>query len=124
MEPSHLEMSASEEHVSDYLTELRLHWIYQSPVFIYDERKRPRVWTPDFYLPELGIYIEVCGSERFNYSYRKKIYQKNGYLVIFIHYYKEKNKWKSFLVKRIREIEDQRHNEASKIIENLSLPRY
>jgi hypothetical protein len=68
MESSHLEMSASEENVSDYLTELGLHWIYQYPVFIYDEKRRPRVWTPDFYLPELGIYIEVCGSERFNYS--------------------------------------------------------
>ena len=124
MEPSYLEMSAPEEHVSDFLTELGLHWIYQSPVFIHDEKKRPRVWTPDFYLPELGIYIEVCGSERFNYSYRKRIYQKNGFLVIFIHYYKEKSKWKTFLVTRIKEIEDQRHSEATRIIDNLSVQRF
>ena len=124
MEPSYLEMSAPEENISDFLTELGLHWIYQSPVFIHDEKKRPRVWTPDFYLPELGIYIEVCGSERFNYSYRKRIYQKNGFLVIFIHYYKEKNKWKNFLVTRIKEIEDQRHSEATRIIDNLSVQRF
>ena len=123
MAQSVIEMSSPEENVSDYLTRLGLQWIYQSPVFIYDEKKRPRVWTPDFYLPELGIYIEVCGSERFNYSYRKRIYQKNGYLIIFIHYYKERTKWKSFLVKRIREIEEQRHNEAAKIINNLSTQR-
>ena len=121
MEQSLIEMSSPEEHVSDYLTEIGLHWIFQSPAFIYDERKRPRVWTPDFYLPELGIYIEVCGSERFNYSYRRRIYQNNGYLVIFIHYYKEKEKWKNFLVKRIKEIENQRHSEATKIIDGLSL---
>ena len=95
MEPSHLKMSAPEEHVSDYLTELGLHWIYESPVFIYDEKKRPRVWTPDFYLPELGIYLEVCGLERSDYSYRKRIYRKNGYVVVFIHYYKEKSKWRT-----------------------------
>ena len=82
------------------------------------------MWTPDFYLPELGIYIEVCGSERFNDSYRKRIYQKNGFLVIFIHYYKEKGKWKNFLVTRIKEIEDQRHSEATRIIDNLSVQRF
>lgn len=121
MAQSVIEMSSPEENVSDYLTRLGLHWIYQSPVFIYDEKKRPRVWTPDFYIPELGIYIEVCGSERFNYSYRKKIYQKNGYLIIFIHYYKERRKWKIYLIKRIKEIEEERHSEATKIIDSLSM---
>jgi len=124
MEPSHLEMSAPEERVSDYLTELGLYWIYQSPIFIHDEKKRPRVWTPDFYLPGLGLYIEVYGSERFNYSYRKRIYQKNGFPVIFIHYYKEKNKWKTYLVRKIKEIEDQRHSEATKIIDSLILQKF
>jgi hypothetical protein len=58
-------------------------WRYQSPVFVYDEKGRPRVWTPDFYTPKLGIYIEVCGSENFNYAYREKIYEKNSFPVIF-----------------------------------------
>ena len=63
MERSFLnEMSGPEEQVSDYLTRLGLKWVYQSPVFLYDDRGRPRVWTPDFYLPELSIYIEVCGT--------------------------------------------------------------
>jgi hypothetical protein len=115
------DMSGPEEQVSDYLTKLGLHWIYQSPVFLYDEKKRHRVWTPDFYLPELGIYIEVCGSERFNYTYRKRMYNKNGFLVVFIHFYKEKGKWKTYLVRRIKEIEEQRHSEATKIIDSLSL---
>jgi hypothetical protein len=122
MEQSFLnEMSGPEEQVSDYLTRLGLKWVYQSPVFLYDDRGRPRVWTPDFYLPELSIYIEVCGSERFNYAYRKRMYSKNGFLVVFIHFYKEKGRWKSYLVKRIREIEEQRHSEATKIIDGLSL---
>lgn len=111
-------MSAPEEQVSDYLKMLGLSRIYQSPVFVYDDKNRPRVWTPDFYIPELGMYVEVCGSERFNYTFRKKIYSKNGLSVIFIHFYKEKGKWKTYLVSKIKEIEEQRHNEASKIIEN------
>jgi hypothetical protein len=113
-------MSAIEEQVSDYLAELGLSWVYQSPVFVYDDKQRPRVWTPDFYLPELGIYVEVCGSERFNYTFREKIYNENGFSVVFIHFYKEKGKWKNYLVRKIKEIEEHRHFEAMKIIENFS----
>jgi len=90
-------------------------WKYQFPVFVYDDQDRPRVWTPDFYIPKLGIYIEVCGSKKFNYEYRRKIYEKNEFPVIFIHYYKERKKWKNFLLKSIEEIEALRHSEIMKM---------
>jgi hypothetical protein len=96
---------------------LDLWWIYQSPVFVYDEKGRPRVWTPDFYIPKLGMYIEVCGSRNFNYDYRERIYKQNGYHVIFVHLYKEQEKWKTFLAKRIEEIEESRHSEVMKMID-------
>lgn len=111
-------MKDSEKQVANYLKELDLWWIYEFPVFVYDEKDRPRVWTPDFYIPKLGMYIEVCGSEEFDYEYREKIYRKNGYHVVFVHIYKER-KWKSFLVKRIMEIEDLRHSEVMKMIHSL-----
>ena len=113
-------MSGPEEQVSDYLTELGLHWIYQAPVFIYDDKERPRVWTPDFYIPDLGGYLEVCGSELFNYSYRRKVYNRNGFPVVFIHFYKEKGKWKKYLVRKIKEIEERRHFQAMKILKKLN----
>ncbi|NWF87084.1 hypothetical protein HXY32_04675 [Candidatus Bathyarchaeota archaeon] len=93
-----------------------LYWIFEYPVFMYNEKDRPRVWAPDFYIPLLGIYVEVCGSERFDYQYRENIYKKNGYSVIFIHFYKEKEKWKTYLVRKMREIEENRHAEAMKRI--------
>jgi hypothetical protein len=105
-------MTDAEIQVSSFLKELDLWWVYEFPVFVYDEKKRPRVWTPDFYIPKLGMYIEVCGSEDFNYKYREKIYKKNGYPVIFVHFYKKKTKWKNYLVKRIMEIERKRHDEV------------
>jgi len=42
------------------------------------------------------MYIEVCGSEGFNYKYREDIYRKNGFYVIFLHLYKEPEKWKTY----------------------------
>ena len=112
------DMKRSERIVSKYLKELGLWWIYESPIFVYDEKGRPRVWTPDFFIPKLGMYIEVCGSKRFNasYEYRQEIFKKNDVPVIFIHFYKERRKWKTYLKKRIVEIEESRHSEIMDII--------
>jgi len=114
-------MKRSEREVADYLKELGLHWTYEFPVFVYDEKKRPRVWTPDFYIPKIGMYIEVCGSEKFDYKYREDIYNKNGYPVIFIHFYKEREKWKTYLLRRMKEIEEAKHAEVMSLL-NMSLP--
>jgi hypothetical protein len=113
------DMEESERQVADYLRELDLWWVYEFPVFVYDEKKRPRVWTPDFYIPKLGMYIEVCGKEREDYEYRDRIYKKNGYHVIFVHLYKERKKWKNFLIKRIMEIEEKRHDEVMKMLHQI-----
>ena len=52
-------------------------------------------------------------------AYREKIYRKNGYHVIFVHLYKERKKWKNYLVKRIMEIEEKRHDEVMKMLRSL-----
>ena len=113
------DMEDSEKQVAACLRELDLWWVYEFPVFVYDEKKRPRVWTPDFYIPKLGMYIEVCGSRDFNYEYREKVYKKNGYHVIFVHLYKERKKWKNYMVKRIMEIEKKRHDEVMKMLHQI-----
>ncbi len=110
---------ASERQVAEFLDALGLTWVFELPVFLYDERKRPRVWTPDFYIPKLGIYIEVCGKREFNYEYRQKIYRDNNIPIIFLHFYKKQKYWELFLTKRIKEVEEQRHSEAMKQIENM-----
>ncbi len=109
------EMSKSEKEVADFLQEINIWWRYEHPIFVYDEKGRPRVWTPDFYLPELGIYIEVCGSEDFDYNYRKEVYSNNRIPVIFLHYFKEKSEWQNYLKKKLKDIYEYR----SKIKENL-----
>ena len=112
------DMEDSEKPVADYLRELDLWWVYEFPVFVYDE-KRPRVWTPDFYIPKLGMHVEVCGKEREDYEYR--VYKKNGYHVIFVHLYKERRRWKNFLIKRIMEIEEKRHDEVMKMLHQIQI---
>ncbi len=97
-------MTNAEREVADLLKEMGIKWRYEHPVFVWDENQRPRVWAPDFYLVHLGIYIEVCGSSNFDYEYRRKIFDNNGYKVIFLHLYKDTNKWKHHLMNYLRKI--------------------
>ncbi len=92
-------MTSAEKEVANVLKELKIRWSYEQPVFVWDENNRPRVWTPDFYLLPFGIYVEVCGSDKFDYDYRRTIFDKNGYRVIFVHFYKEKGKWTRHLLR-------------------------
>ena len=52
------DMEKSEILVAKHLNKLGFEWHYEHPVFLFDEKKRPRVWTPDFYIPSLNLYIE------------------------------------------------------------------
>jgi len=110
------QMTRSEKEVAAMLKEMGISWTYEQPVFVWDENKRPRVWVPDFYLIPFGIYLEVCGSENFDYDYRRKIFDKNGYKVIFLHLYKESNKWKNHLVIYLEKFIDYRNHKLNEIL--------
>ena len=98
------------------LKELGIFWNYEKPVYVRDDNDRPRVWTPDFYLVTFGIYVEVCGSKNFNYDDRRKIFDKNGYNVIFLHLYKEKDKWIYHLNVYLEKIMDYRAQKLNEVI--------
>lgn len=108
-------MTDPERDVARYLKKRGILWEFEFPVYVRDEKDRPRLWTPDFYIPSLGLYIEVCGSQEFDYEYRKGIYENNGIPVVFLHYYKRRKKWKHFLARKVEEIAQQREIEAEKL---------
>ena len=97
-------MTNAEKEVAKLLKDLGIKWNFEQPVFVWDENKRPRVWAPDFFLISFGIYVEVCGSDKFDYNYRKKVYKENGYNVIFLHVYKESYKWKKHFIKNFKKL--------------------
>jgi len=115
MSPIYDKMTDTENEVAHYFKERNIRWVFHFPVFVKDEDDIPRLYAPDFYIPELGLFVEVCGSEKFNYSHRKTVYEKNGIPVVFLHYYKHPKEWKSYLAKRIAEIERQRETESRKL---------
>jgi len=111
-------MTNAEKEVANVLEELKIQWSFEQPIFVWDENKRPRVWAPDFYLIPFGIYVEVCGSEKFDYEYRRKIFDRNGYRVIFLHLYKETHKWKNHFLSYLRFFTCNRIQKLHEILKN------
>lgn len=95
------DMTDFERQVSEYLDKLNIKWNFEYPVFLKDERNRPRLWTPDFFLPELNVYVEVCGSENFDYEYRKRRYYENNIDVIYLHLYRDSKEWQNHFKERL-----------------------
>jgi len=109
-------MTNSKREVVELLKDLGIKWSYEHPVFVWGENKRPRVWAPDFYLIPFGIYLEVCGSANFDYDYRRKIFDNNGFRVIFLHLYTEPYKWTYHLIRYLQLFTNSRYNKLSEIL--------
>ena len=112
------QMTKSEQEVAQFLKELGIFWSYEKPIYVWDRNERPRVWTPDFYLVPFGIYVEVCGSEDFDYEYRRITYKENGHNVIFLHLYKESEKWKKHFLWYVTKISNYRNHKLNEILGN------
>jgi hypothetical protein len=111
-----VEMTGEERKVANFLTEKKFKFKFQPIVSVKDLRNKPRLFNPDFYLTELNIYIEVCGTERNeDYERRDKIYKKEEIPIIFVETYKGEDKWKHYLIQRIKEIQEKRQKAVSTI---------
>lgn len=117
-------MTNAEREVADLLKEMGIKWRYEHPVFVWDDNNRPRVWAPDFYLVLFGVYIEVCGSKDFNYEYRRKIFDKNGHRVIFLHLYKDTNKWRYHLMNHLGKTTKYRFYKFHEVFKNEEKPLF
>ena len=107
----------TEKNVAQYLNLKGIRWKHNFPVIINDEDRNQRVWYPDFYLPDLGLFVEVCGTEKDKREkYRRAcIYKENEISVVFLHYWKDDKQWKSFLETEINSIERGRVCESKKL---------
>ena len=110
--------SNSERRVATYLHELNIYWRPQPHVLIIDRYGKERIVHPDLFLPDFGIYVEVCGSNKKEYyDKKKKMYCKNHIPIIFVETYKGEKKWKGYIVIKLREIQIQRQELLSRVTE-------
>jgi hypothetical protein len=101
-------MSYAENEVATFLKKNHIRWEFQHPVSVKDPDDLTRIWYPDFYLPDLGLYVEVCGAEREGYERRKTTFEKNRIPIVFVQTYKDENTWKNYLLMTIKKIHESR----------------
>ncbi len=105
-------------NLSGYFNWLGIGWIHEQPVFVADSEGRPRLWMPDFYLAQLGVYIEVIGRPGVDYPYRRKVYAANKIPVLFVQV-ADDHQWMRNLVKDIRSI----HEARNSLLRRVQAPR-
>jgi hypothetical protein len=107
--PIYQKMTLGERQTADFLSSLGIYWKFHYPVTVYDKEDLARIYYPDFYLPQFGIYVEVCGANRKQeYDRRKRLYFANNVKVIFVETYKDRAKWKMFLLSSLFRIQVER----------------
>jgi len=135
--------SKCERKVATFLHEINIFWQPQPHILVIDSYGKDRIVHPDLYLPDLGIYVEVCGRDGKDrivhpdlylpdlgiyvevcgrdrekyYNEKKKMYNNNHIPIIFVQTYKGERKWKYFLISKLKQIQLQRQELLSRIDE-------
>ena len=81
--------SEGERRIAYFLESNSIKYHYEPGLLINSDEK-PRIWYPDFYLPEFGAYIEyfgLVGSQNYDRGIKRKetLYFKTGLAVISVY---------------------------------------
>jgi hypothetical protein len=83
-------------------------------VLVNHPKGKPRIWYPDFYLPEFGIYIEyfgLSGRQSYDRGVKRKdsTYSTIGLDVIPIYPWNFSQNWKAHIMNEIKRTTTQRY---------------
>jgi hypothetical protein len=107
--------SAGEKRIADVLNKYGIDFKYESPIAVFDRQNKLRIWYPDFFLPEYGIYLEFNGFEG-NPNYdngimlKNSAYKKNGINIIGITPSIQNGQLENYILNRIYGIQKQRYS--------------
>ncbi len=112
--------SNEEKRVAEFLDQINIKWEPQPKLVVKDNYNKERFVYPDFFLPEFGVYLEVCGAKRKRYyDNKKKMYEKNSIPMIFVHTFRGDSKWKLWIISQTLEIQNTRQSKMlSSLVDN------
>ncbi|NIO22376.1 MAG: hypothetical protein GTN76_17035, partial [Candidatus Aenigmarchaeota archaeon] len=82
---------------------------YEPGVLVNSVYEKPRIWYPDFYLPEFGAYIEyfgLVGKQNYDGGIKTKedAYSKTGLEVIPVYPWTFAGNWQGYIMKELEQI--------------------
>jgi hypothetical protein len=98
--------SEGECRIAYFLKENSIRYQYESGLLVHSDRNKPRIWYPDFYLPEFGAYIEyygLRGRQSYDEGIKRKetTYSRMGLDVIPVYPWSFVEDWQGYIMKEL-----------------------
>ena len=98
--------SEGERRIAYFLENNSFKYQYEPGVLINSVYGKPRIWYPDFYLPEFGTYIEyygLVGRENYDRGIKAKEsgYSSAGLAVIAVYPWTFDQDWEGYIMKEL-----------------------
>ena len=105
--------SAGERRIAGYLDAQGIPYEYERPLLVLDQDK-PRIWYPDFYLPELAIYLEyygLAGQPDYDQSVQHKqgVYRAMKIDVVPLFPSTFRTDWRGYIIDSLQRITERRY---------------
>ena len=106
-EPLNLK-SEGERRIANFLEANSIKYQYE-PALLINSDKKPRIWYPDFYLPEFATYIEyfgLVGKQNYDDGVERKEnqYSKAGLAVIPVYPWTFSENWEGYIMNELERI--------------------
>jgi len=106
--------SEGERRIAYFLENNSIRYQYERGVLVNSPYDKPRIWYPDFYLPEFGAYIEyygLIGRQNYDRGIKTKetVYSKMGLDVIPIYPWTFADNWQGYIMKELERVTSQRY---------------
>ena len=101
--------SEGERRIADFLESNSIKYHYEPGLLINETPQKPRLWYPDYYLPEFGAYIEyygLVGRQNYDQGIKRKetLYSKAGLEVIPVYPWTFNGNWQEYIMKELERI--------------------
>jgi hypothetical protein len=105
--------SDGERRIGYFLEDNSIRYKYEPGVLINSDNK-PRIWYPDFHLPEVATYIEyygLAGKKDYDKGIKTKeaAYSKMGLDVIPVYPWMFEEDWQGYIMKELKNVTVQRY---------------
>lgn len=104
--------SEGERRLAELLDSYDIRYRYEQGVLV-EDKKKPKIWHPDFYLPEFGVYIEyfgLAGNQEYDLGIKRKkrIYSEMGLDVIPVYPWTFCDDWQGYVMDSLHGILNRR----------------